>query len=81
MAFSCIFFMRDLMLFFGIFSLVSFSMVCSWIAPLTPVVMVDNWIMGEGKKTLKSLHISHCNCGNHSPLYNCPSNSVAVSSF
>ena len=40
MAFSCIFFMRVLMLLFGIFSLVSFSMVCSWMAPLTPAVMV-----------------------------------------
>jgi uncharacterized SAM-binding protein YcdF (DUF218 family) len=28
------------MLCFGIFSLVSFSMECSWIAPLTPAVMV-----------------------------------------
>jgi hypothetical protein len=28
------------MLCFGIFSLVSFSMDCSWIAPLTPAVMV-----------------------------------------
>ena len=40
MAFSCIFFMRDLMLCFGILSLVSFSMECSCIAPLTPAVMV-----------------------------------------
>src|ERR1700738_2981921 len=40
MAFSCIFFMRVLMLCFGIFRLVSFSMECSWIAPLTPAVMV-----------------------------------------
>ena len=40
MAFSCIFFMRDLMLCFGIFNLVSCSMECSWIAPLTPAVMV-----------------------------------------
>ena len=40
MAFSCIFFMRVLMLLFGIFSLVSFSMVCSWMTPLTPAVMV-----------------------------------------
>ena len=28
------------MLFFGIFNLVSWSMECSWIAPLTPAVMV-----------------------------------------
>ena len=28
------------MLCFGIFSLVSFSMECSWMAPLTPAVMV-----------------------------------------
>ena len=28
------------MLCFGIFRLVSFSMECSWIAPLTPAVMV-----------------------------------------
>ena len=40
MAFSCIFFMRVLILCFGIFSLVSFSMECSWMAPLTPAVMV-----------------------------------------
>ena len=40
MAFLCIFFMRVLMLFFGIFSLVSWSMKCSWIAPLTPAVMM-----------------------------------------
>ena len=40
MSFSCIFFMRVFMLFFGIFSLVGWSMECSWIAPLTPAVMV-----------------------------------------
>ena len=34
------FFMRVFMLFFGIFSLVSWSMECSWIASHTPVVMV-----------------------------------------
>ena len=33
-------FMRVFMLFFGIFSLVSWSIECSWIAPLIPVVMV-----------------------------------------
>ena len=33
-------FMRVFMLFFGIFSLDSWSMECSWIAPLTPAVMV-----------------------------------------
>ena len=40
MAFWCIFFMRILILVFGIFSLIGWSMECSCIAPLTPAVMV-----------------------------------------
>ena len=40
MAFWCIPFMRLLMLDFGIFRIVTLSMKCSWMAPLTPVVMV-----------------------------------------
>ena len=40
MAFWCICFIRSLMLDLGIFSLVNFSMKCSWMAPLTPALMV-----------------------------------------
>jgi hypothetical protein len=40
MAFWCMFFIRFLMLDFGMFSLVRFSMECSCMAPLTPAVMV-----------------------------------------
>jgi hypothetical protein len=40
MAFWCRFFIRLLMLVFGIFRLASFSMDCSCIAPLTLVVIV-----------------------------------------
>ena len=40
MAFWCIFFMRVLMWFLGMFRLVSCSIECSWIAPLTPAVIV-----------------------------------------
>ena len=38
MAFWCIFFMRVLILVFGIFRLISWSMECLRIAPLTPAV-------------------------------------------
>ena len=40
MAFWYRFFIRDLMLVIGIFSLVSLSIECSWMAPLTHAVMV-----------------------------------------
>jgi hypothetical protein len=40
MALWCRLFMRVLILNFGIFRLFSFSMECSCMAPLTPVVMV-----------------------------------------
>ena len=40
MAFWCRCFMRSLILDLGIFSSLSFSMECSWMAPLTPAVMV-----------------------------------------
>jgi hypothetical protein len=40
MAFWCMFFIRFLMLDFGMFSLVRFPMECSCMAPLNPVVMV-----------------------------------------
>ena len=40
MAFWCIFFMRVLMLAFGIFCSVNLSMECSCMAPLTPAVIV-----------------------------------------
>ena len=40
MALRCIFFMRVLILAFGMFRLVSFSMECSCMAPLTLAVMV-----------------------------------------
>jgi hypothetical protein len=40
MAFWCMFFMRVLIIDFGILRLVSFLMECSCMAPLTPAVMV-----------------------------------------
>ena len=40
MAFWCMCFISSLILDLGIFSLVNFSMDCSWMAPLTPAVMV-----------------------------------------
>ena len=40
MAFRCMFFMRVLMVDFGIFMLTSLLMECSCMAPLTPAVMV-----------------------------------------
>ena len=40
MAFWCKCFIRSLMFDLGIFNSVSFSMECSWMAPLTPAVMV-----------------------------------------
>jgi hypothetical protein len=40
MAFWCMFFIRFLMLAFGMFSLVRFSMECLCMAPFTPAVMV-----------------------------------------
>jgi hypothetical protein len=40
MAFWCIFFMRLLMFGFGMFKFASLLMECSYIAPLTPAVMV-----------------------------------------
>ena len=45
MALLCRLFMRFLMLTFGIFKLFSFSMECSWMAPLTPAVMVTLLIL------------------------------------
>ena len=45
MTFWCISFMSVLMLVFGILRLDSLSMVCSWIAPLTPaVIMISGFI-------------------------------------
>ena len=40
MTFWCMFFMRALMMDFGIFKLTSLLMECSSIAPLTPAMMV-----------------------------------------
>ena len=40
MTFWCMFFMRVLMIDFWISKVASFLMQCSWIAPLTPAVMV-----------------------------------------
>ena len=45
MVFWCISFMSVLMLVFGILRLDSLSMVCSWIAPLTPTVIVISGIV------------------------------------
>ena len=45
MAFWCIFLTRILMLDFGILSLLSCSMECSWMAPLTPVVIVTRGLV------------------------------------
>ena len=53
MAFWCIFFMRVLMLGFGILRLVNLLIECLCIAPLTPVVIV----MIEGRSNRHLIHV------------------------
>jgi hypothetical protein len=45
MAFWCMSFISFLILDFGMFILVSFSMECSCMAPLTPAVIVMRWLV------------------------------------
>ena len=62
MALMCRFFMRDLILFFGIWRWASFSMEWVWMAPLTPAVMVIRGLVFHPRSCIVLMSGSYLAC-------------------